>query len=371
MKKEETFLKTQPGKDDFSHLLADRLLTQMSDKQRIGKLKEVFLFAAQNNNDPTARETLIQIERAYQEMSRKFNDLVMTDFTDYLMGIYWLMPDTEIRADTAQGTRSYSTMLQTKFWILGKIASEWRPDYMNTKITEESIRAFRFLIAAFKPLRKETWPNQRSGESEFEFKARDRWVSKEEKEKILEMLRGQDDRFKPEELEFWMAQPHLPYEFERILAIARTRKGDQELWRKDIQNAKLVAPFRPGERTEAAINFLLCFGDIIAGIDRKVQELLKQMKASGWVGSEKIGGSEYVLGDVEIDNYFTLFKISLKIKVESVHPEDLVRDNFGRARRHIEKCLIENAAHQIILNMSGGETEIQLSETFSGKDYKD
>ena len=138
-----------------------------------------------------------------------------------------------------------------------------------------------------------------------------------------------------------------------------------------MRNAQLLKPFSPDERTEAAINFLLCFGDVIADIDRKVQELLEQMKASGWGSSEEIGGSEYVLGQIKVDNYFTPFKIRIKIKVESEHPEVLVQDNFGRARRHTEKWLQENPSHQILLFMSGGETDIQLSETFSGKDYKD
>ena len=365
MGKEETFLEIQPGKDDFFRLLADQFLTPMSGKQRMEKLIEVFLVAAKNYNDEAAKELLIKIEKAHRKLKLE-REGDPGKFIDYLMEVYWQLPGMEVRADTVPSTCRYPIMLRTKFRILGEIASGWCPDWTTREITETSIKAFRFLIAVFNPVSRKNWPRQRPGESEFELKARDRIVSQEEREEIIVLIRRQDVRFNPDELEFWMAQPYLPYEFERILAMARVRKGGHDLWRKDIRNAQLLKSLCPDERTEAAIDLHQSYCQIIADLDRKVQKLLGQMKSDGYLGNEEIGSSEYVLGQEEII-YNNPFDIIIKIELKPEHPEALVCDNFGRAKRHIKSWLQNNPSDKVRLSMKGGKTSINLTEDFLGE----
>jgi hypothetical protein len=183
--------------------------------------------------------------------------------------------------------------------------------------------------------------------------------------KILELIRKHDTRFKPEELVEWLEQPWIPHKFERILAIARTREGGPDLWQKDIRNTELLKSFSPDDRTEAAIDLYKRHCEIIAGLDEKVQGLFKRMRSDGLVKGEEIGGSEYVLGEEKV-SYNNLFEIIIFIKMGPRYPEGLVRDNFGRAKRHIKKWLQENRSDKVILNMPGGETDLKLSEEFYG-----
>lgn len=362
MKKEETFLRVRPDSADLFHLRADHYLTLASDKQKIKRLKDVFQIAVENNNDETAKALLVNIKEAYLRQKRtKQEKSPYSECIDYLMEAYWQLPDMEQRHDVMSAN---PIMLQTKFWILERVASEWTTEIMPRKITEKSIAAFRFLIAAFSPLDKEFYPKQRSGESKFELKARGRRVSSKERDKILELIRKQDTGFTPEEIEFWMSQPYLPYQFVKTLAIARTRNGGIDrigrqscIWREDIRNAKLLKPFSPEERTEAAIDLHKRHCKAIVNLDKKVKELLKRMKADKeWDKREKIGASEYTLGDIRIA-YESLFEIIIHIRVESEHPENLVSDNFGRARRHVKKWLEENPSMKVTLSMFGGKDE--------------
>lgn len=384
MKREEkeTFLGTRPSTfKPFEYLIADQLLTDMPDEKRIKKLKEVFILAVRIDNDEAAVKLLKLINKAYQEKEiaiakgpqgnghlGRAGQRAIYQFRDWLKEIYWQLPDMKSERQASRPVMR-PTMLQTKLWILEQIIDSWEPKsrYYLRKATrdpaEESLEAFRFLIAAFVPFSKNYQP--RPGESKFEIKARGRKVSEEERNKILELLRNQNVVFTPEELEEWLKQPQLPFDFERTLAIARTRKGGAELWRADIRNAQLVKPLSPDGRTEAALDLHNQHCQLIAGVDQKVQELIAQMHTGSFGRAEEIGASEYVLGEIKL-GYQNLFEFKISVEVAAEHPEGLVRDNFGRAKRHIQKWLQENRSHRVGLHMEGGKTKLVLEDGLYG-----
>ncbi len=377
-----------------SWLIAEEFLIEMTDKERIKKLKEFFWLMSKHSNDKAAAEFLTLLEKAYQIKEKNIaespdgdghlgdaRDRANRQFRDWLRDkVYWQLPDTKIAA-SAQfpfGDEHGSIMLQTKYWILEQIVQDWvNPEgsfgtragmRTSSKISKD---AFDFLIAAYEPLPEDRQTLAKN--AEFKTKSKGRWVSKDEKDKISDLIREYDTRFEPKELEEWMKQPWIPYEFEKTLAKARTRAGGHDLWRKDIGNAELVKPFDPDNRSEAAINFFKCCGDVIAELDHKVQKLLKQMTAGAgeWTTREKIGDSRYVLGEIKVDNYYSPLEFMLKINVEHEYSEALVCDNFERAKRHIEKWLQDNPSYKIRLSMKGGETDVNLPETLSGESHKD
>ena len=238
--REETFLKKYPyyQRDDFFFVATDVLLTGMADKPRVEKLKVIFVLAAEDHNDETALKCLEFLAKAYRaanKSDKQFHDYLMTE-------AYWQIPDmkTISHGHYPENDEYVPTMFETKSWILEQVIRDWDTGLLSRKITKSSISIFRFLIAAFNPLSKKHCPDQRQGESEFELKARGRQVFQKEKDKILKLIRKHDTGFQPEELEEWMNQPWIPYEFEKTLAIARTREGGPDLWRKDIRNAQNV-----------------------------------------------------------------------------------------------------------------------------------
>jgi len=380
MEKEKTFLGSRPQYDDFEHLLADQYLTEISnDQERIKKLKATFLLAIKNRNDKTALKLLTLIDKAIHEKERGIaegsngdkhlgnaSDRADRDFRDWLMQIYWQLPDKK----SCQNPK-YPALLDMKSWILNQIAHDWQKPYgrfgqEGPKINPISITAFRFLTAAFN-----SYPEGRhipQNESEFEFKARGHYASEEEKEKIMDLLRKYDSDLKPEELEEWIKQSWIPYEFKRILAIARTRNGGRELWQKDMHNAELLEPLSPDKRTPAALDLFQRKCKIIAGMDQKVQKLINQMESKDYSGNREIRVAEYVLGEKKII-YNTIFEIIINIKLGPERPEALIRDNFGRAKRHIKKWLGENYFRKVILNMRGETTGLKLNQEFYGRQY--
>lgn len=367
--RKETFLKkyVHYEHDDFFFLATDVLLTEITDKQLIEKLKAIFLLAAEDHNDKAALKSLELLAKAYDRTNRSEKQL-----HDYLMiEAYWQLPDMK-RISTGHrfdDDKFQPSMLKTKSWILEQVIRDWHVDHLSKKITKGSIKIFQFLIAAYEPL-PEDWKTLVKN-AEFKMKSKGRRVSKDEKGEILGLIRKHDDRFRPKELEEWMKQPWIPNEFEKTLAIARTREGGPDLWRNDIRNAELVKPFSPDERTKAAIDLYKRYGDIIAGIDQKVQKLPEQMRTGtdSWSRREEIGASEYVLGKTELI-YHDLFEIIINIVMEPEYSEALVQDNFTRAEVHIQQWLSQNCSQKVILNMSGGETGLKLNMELYGDRYK-
>jgi hypothetical protein len=164
MERKETFLESRPQYDDFDCLIADQLLTDMSDKKRIEILKKAFGLAIENYNDKVALKFLNLIDKAIHEKERgiaegpdgdghlgRASDRAGKQLCDYLMEIYWQLPDMKPDRHACRDIMR-PTMLQTKFWILEQIAQDWQVNFITREISDPSIRAFQFLIAAYDPL---------------------------------------------------------------------------------------------------------------------------------------------------------------------------------------------------------------------------
>ena len=344
--RKETFLKKHPyyEHDDFFVLATDIMLTGMADEQLIEKLKAIFLLAAEDHNDKAALKSLELLTKAYDQ-TKGLSD---KQLRDYLMTeAYWKIPDmkTISHGRYHEDDEYVPTMLETKSWILEQVIRDWHVDPLSRKITKGSIRAFQFLIAAYEPLPYEPLPEDWKTlvkNAEFKTKSKGRLVSKDEKDGILGLIRKHDDRFMPKELEEWMKQPWIPNEFEKTLAIARTREGGPDLWRNDIRNAELVEPFSLDNLIPATLELSKRQIKIVADLDQKVQKFLERMRTNEWLAREKIGQSEYVFEDISIEyppNHHGLIMITIKLKSDS--SEELCRDT-GRLRRHINKCISES-----------------------------
>jgi len=251
MKKEGTFLRENlayyPLKSiKCNHLIADLFLTEADDEERIEKLKQLFRMMAEYENDETALELLKLIEKALRLKEKNIARMPDSDghlgnaayqavcqFRDWLMDeIWWKLP---------------SEIINTKLWILEEIINDWRPKRTSRLGQNESssLKVFCFLITAYNPSRLDYSDVVKYGFAE---KSKGRQVSPEEKKGILALFQKRNKFFKSEELEEWIIHPGLPYDIERVLAIARTRNGGLEgwttrensIWRDDIKNAKLV-----------------------------------------------------------------------------------------------------------------------------------
>ncbi len=376
--------------DEFKKLVANKTLGEIfleteNDREKIVQIKNLFWLACKSNEDKAMLYLLKLLEKTYDFKEQHIAEGPNGDhhlgnaarraerqFNDWLMDIYWQLPDKKIDKEWEHGGhREYkkAIMLQTKFYILERIAKEWETSQWTSidSFSEKDVeRAFRFLIAAYEPLGE----GCRSVGEEFKEKSEGRWVSPEEQKQIISLITEQDTRFNPEELEKWMEQPSLPSEFERILAIARTRNGGRNLWRADIRNAELVRSFVPEERSEAAIELFKRNAETKAAVDRCIQKLIEEMTdGHSWSHREEIGKSEYVLGNIDF-KYNHLFEVIISIQVDSEYPEALFQDNFGRATRHIKAWLKGHTPFRIHLVMTGGQTNAQETDMSQGESYR-
>jgi len=330
-----------------NHLLKEILLETKDDQKRISKVKILFSKAYQTHQDEAGLYLLKLIEKAYELKEKNIAEgpggnkhlgnahyRATRQFRDYLMEIYWQLPDMK-RAATDQypgDDELRPIMLQTKFWILEQIANDWRAKRNAGSVIEKkaSKRAFKFLIEVYNGIIQ---PNDSKNKSKINSECR--FVPKKEKEGIIELIRSCDNNLKPEELEEWMQYPCLPPEIEKTLAIARTRNGGPELWRKDIQNAKILKPFFPDERTPTAMKLYKRFCQEIATLDNEAKALIVKMQESGLAERYEIGASEYVAGTVKFE-LTDLTAIIISVQLENDCSKELGDDIHGRARRHIE-----------------------------------
>jgi hypothetical protein len=364
--KTEKFLKSfgrsNPQPEKFQIMAADYLLDQLvleteNDQEKIEKIKELFWLTCKTEMDEAALYLLKLIREIYDFKEENIAQGPKGDhhlgnaakrakhqFHHWLIDAYWHLEDGK---EHDRPVLLKPVLPETKCWILERIANVWTPSKMlDDAASKEAIqKAFSFLIAAYG----------------------NRWVSQEEKKQIIRLVTEGNTSFEPEELEKWMEQPFLPDELERVLAIARTRNGGPNGWRADIRNAKLVRSFNPANRSKAAFELFQRQGELIASIDRSVQKLIKGMtKDQDLLYKEKIGKSEYVLGEKEWD-YNHLFEVIINIQVDTRHSEALFQDNFGRARRHIQAWLRDNRSFRIRLAMNGGKTNAKYVSTLQGE----
>ncbi len=350
--REETFLRNLRRLDsksiEPSCLIIEEFPVEMTDEERIEKLKRFFWLMSKHSNDKAAAEFLTFLEEAYRIKEENIaegpggnkhlgnaHDRANRKFRDYLMEIYWQLSNVK-RAATGQHPKEDElrpTMLKTKYWILEQIANDWRPKRNAGSITEKEAgkKAFEFLVKVYNGITESN-----NSKNKFRTSYQLRLVSKKEKGKIIELIRSCDSNFKPEELEEWMQDPNLPYDIEKTLAIARTRNGGPKLWQRDIQNAEILKLFSLDERTPTAIELYKKFGQEIANLDNEVKTLIAKMQKNGWAEQDEIGASEYVTGIIKFE-LINLTAVIISVQLENGCPKELGDDIYERANRHIDE----------------------------------
>lgn len=171
-------------------------------------------------------------------------------FRTYLAELFWQLPDSrreQLYYREQDGSRcedghaTLQALPATKRFIFQELLPEW-----TAEPTKQSVHAFRRVIAMGWPLGKDfTYP--REGEQEVERKARGRLIDAKERGKYEDDVRqhldkiagygseGTDKVFSP-----WLAQKNVPEEIQKILTLARARKGGTELACRDIKNAAVL-----------------------------------------------------------------------------------------------------------------------------------
>jgi len=376
--KKETFLGMDlknAGSPEGYKVFLDQILTNLSPEERIFEIEKVLNVVIRARNDKVAVFLLELLEKAYQakieadlerteekwKHEKDIRERTWASFRGYLKKLYWTLPDQK-QIDTRYDRLANGhvpvwgpALVEAKLWILKKLIGEWQ----LSPSAPGSWEAFRFFIAAYRPLPKDYL--KREGESDDEMQARGRQVYEEERKGILDLIRQHTGcLFKPDNLEEWISQPYVPEEIKQILVIARARNGGAELVERDIRNNKLLACFEPDKRSPAALALFKGFGNRIAGFDLVVQELLQAMQPSGWdFGSDKIGESDYVAGTISIE-YPELGELVVKVELKPDCTEELGRDIFGRARRHLEQWCKKHTVKQVKLCVCGGKADLFL-----------
>lgn len=313
----------------YAEVGLEYFLSNLSLNERAQEIDRVILEAAKRHNDDAVLALLaiqksiyeeIELQKVKQEVDsekkRKIRDESRADFINYLRQLYKGLPDVQNNLEYQGGgrdDRKISTLTKSKEWILQRIIWSWDGDQ-----DDGSLSLFRFIIVAGK----------------FD----------EERKFIQDTLRDQVRAWRPEKLEFWLKQQNVPESIEKVLLITRARNGGAELVRRDIYFAEILKPLAPQERTLGALKFHKEFCEKLRRLESKLEDLVKKrMKLEGefCVGTRKVGGSEYVIGDIKIDYYEDIDDISMTISMHDNYSKELCQDVFGRARRHVEAWLNE------------------------------
>jgi len=363
-KKSETFFKIDSAKSSFLDMIADRFITSLSITERVDEIRETFELAVRSHNDEAALGLLRVLDRVYCVLDPE-------KFHSWLKDFYWDLPDAKkVGTRYNEFSKKYddvfeATLVETKMYMIGQIIHEWKPE----ELTESSIDAFRFIIAAFEPRPKE-WRKQEGG-SVYETMTQGRRVYKEEKDRILQMIRTHVEwRQKTEHLNQWIKQPAVPYEIQKVLIIARARNGGMELALEDIRHSEILQPLGTDKRSQAALELHKKICLKIAVLDAEVSRLIVAMKKiHNYAKIDVIGASETVMGDIIIsypDPDFSLVRITVELEKDCT--EALGRDIFDRARRHVEKWINTSdiaSKSDISLGVFGGIDNIKLSWIFT------
>jgi len=362
-KKSETFFKIDSAKSSFLDMIADRFITSLSITERVDEIRETFELAVRSHNDEAALELLQVLDRIYYALDSD-------QFHSWLKDFYWDLPDAK-KAGTRYNefSKKYddvfeATLVEAKMHIIPRILSEWRLE----ELTESSIDAFRFIIAAFEPRPKE-W-RKREGGSVYETMTQGRRVYKEEKDRILQMIRTHVEWRQTEHLNQWIKQPAVPHEIQKVLIIARARNGGMELALEDIRHSEILQPLGTDKRSQAALELHKKICLKIAVLDAEVSRLIVAMKKiHNHTKTDVIGASETVMGDIIIsypDLDFSLVRI--RVELEKDCDGALGCDIFDRARRHVEKWINTSdiaSKSDISLGVFGGIDNIKLSWIFT------
>lgn len=231
-------------------IIADLGLTEKAPEQRVDFLEMRLFDAITQGNENIAVGFLDLLESAWQDLAKSrldgkrpaevhhhFKELADVN----LRRLYWLLPQyhTEQEADSGGMMRNIKSVrkpvfVKFKLAIIKRVILGW-----NHEPNEKSIRTFRFLIAAFKPQPREL--QRLPGESDDEMSARGRYVSDEEQEKILNLMRNHiREDFTDKDLKQWLNQPNIPEEIWRKLANEWARKVPREEFMRNLNFAGIL-----------------------------------------------------------------------------------------------------------------------------------
>jgi len=330
---------------------ASHTLVNLPPLERIQTIGALITLGAQLDADGATLELAKRLKTAYEvaaeeiahpelgsrkslkdwEKERMAREIAEVKLKEHLMLLYRGIPQS-----------AEETVLNTKLWIIEQIVLCW----WKEELWPESISAFEFICEAY-------------GKA----------VSKKLRDGIQQIIRDRiGGRFKPEYLEQWLEQPHVPENIQQLLVIARARNGGVQFTKRDIRNAKFLKSFQLEECSEAALALLQDFMERVALLDFKIKVLLDEMK-KGWLHKEQIGESEYVDGKISAVFVSNLLYIHLDVVLPKDCPEPLGRDIYGRAYRHVKKWFDQGHGPKggtVSLAVHGGKDALKLSVTILG-----
>jgi len=373
MSDHQPFLKVEPSVAGYRDILAQVFLEHLPNTERIVTIEASLRKAAEAHNDDACLK-LVELlrypydreENACAEATDKLFGEAMERaylrWREHLERLYWQLPDKRRTGDGYIGDKRVDrfgpTLEKTKLLILGSVIYGWMPER-----TDESRQIFHFVINAYHP---GFYASPTSKEFEGKF------VSREQEDEIEKLIRGRagTGSFSANAISQWLMEEEMPQEIRKILILSRARSGGWELAKRDIRNAELLEPFDPDNRSPQAINLFQAISEKIKEFDQRVAELLKAMQPSGYGNywqSDQIGASEYVRGTISV-TYGPLPVVGkflgVQVALEDKCPEELGRDIFGRARRHIETWIKgQNDWRGLLVSLTvrGGMSALELA----------
>ncbi len=327
-------------------------------------VKRVLLEAVKERKDEIAGALLDDLEHAYEQIGAMSRGNTDEDrdwqrnwrlkFVTMLIELFGQMPpyleapkhyDPDGASDpSAQAERDRKGLLRTKLAMIEKIAAEWRNE------ENRHLPIYRFLISVWHgPHRvKMAWES----DAEYERRKSRPWRS-EERKPITDVFRARTGTFFREApLDALIKDPDLPHELGEIAAIGRAKDGGLKLAQRDIRHAELLRSLEPGSRSKAAMALHEQLCRFIASRDAEVEKLLILMRpTNGWWSSEKIGASDYVRGNIQVQ-FHTLDVLLVTVLLEEKDSPELAEDVFLRAKRHVEEFCRETwSGRKVMLNV--------------------
>lgn len=274
--------------------IADLLLTKLVAKERTALIEGQFFAAVARHDDEAAIYLLRLLEKtckwlAIQEEEEKKafdggNVFLREDqlVFDLFRELYWQIPASHVEMKyigehaREQLPVHYQTLTRTKLAIISRILGCWEGE-----ITERSLLAFRFFIAAFAPQREDD--PQRAYEGSDELRARGRRFFDEEQEQMLTLLRERVNSyhsFKTGHLKAWINQPGVPKQILRVLAVGWARAAVEE--GIFLRNLDFVGVLDPENRTRESVSAHTDFLNQLLEIEDRARKITEwfQTKAN-------------------------------------------------------------------------------------------
>ncbi len=375
MSDHQPFLKVEPSIAGYRDILAQVFLEHLPEAERIVTIEASLLKAAAAHNDDACLKLVELLHDSYHR-----EEHARAEATDKLFGeamerayfrwcehierLYWLLPDKRRTGERYSDTERHHiptygpTLEKTKLRILDSIIRGWMPE-----LTDESRRIFRFVVNCYHP---SFYASPTSKEFEGKF------VSREQEDGIEKLFRGRvgAGSFSANAISQWLMDEEMPQRVREILVFARARSGGWGLAKRDIRNAELLEPFDPDNRSPQAVHLFRAISEKIKEFDQRVAKLLEAMQPKNYAASwesDKIGASEYVRGTISV-TYGPLPVVGrfvgVQVALEDKCPEELGRDIFGRARRHIEAWVKDQRDWPgllVSLTVRGGMSALELA----------